>query len=447
MGPVFVYTAFAVICLGSLFRPSVGAVGYIGFVAFTPQWLWRFQLDSTFPFQKWIAVCLIVGWLFSFLKTKNLDRSSLIPLGSLALVLGLAHLSSLQSYAPEQSEFFLRQFNKIVLMTLLITLTLSSGVALRSAIWVMAVGITFNAFEINSDYYQRGYSLVNQDGWSNMNANAYALVMLIGVFLTFCLAVHAKSSLTTIAWLLSSLINTHAIMIVESRGAMLGLIAGALMLLVFMRPTSRNFMLTAAIGFGILFLTGPVVVKEFSSIFAEKLDNSGESRFYIWDAGVRLTLDYPMLGVGPWAGECLLPTYYSGTDKLGTDKIALHNLELEVSTGMGIPAVIAYLIFFFVPWNSARKILWQQRRTPSQLASATVQCAVIAIPGYWVASQFNSGALVEIPYLFVSVLIADVIHSRRDNPALRAHFDSLTDKRVASQQESVLPPRVLQGNA
>ena len=447
MGPVFVYTAFTVICLGSLFRPSVGAVGYIGFVAFNPHWLWRFQLDTTFPFQKWIAACLIAGWLFNFLKTKNLSRSSLIPLGSLSLVLGLAHLSALQSYAPEQTEFFLRQFNKIVLMTLLITLTLSSRKALQSAIWVMAIGITFNAFDINSDYYRRGFSLVNQDGWSNMNANGYALVMLIGVLLTFCLAVHAKSALTTIAWLLSSLINTHAIMIVESRGAMLGLIVGAMIFLVFMRPTSRSIILTAAIGFGVFILAGPVVVKEFSSIFAEKLDSSGESRFYLWDAGVRLTLDYPMLGVGPWAGECLLPAYYSGTGKLGYDKIALHNLELEVSTGMGIPATIAYLIFFFIPWNSARNILWQQRHTTSQLASATVQCAVIAIPAYWVAAQFNSGALVEMPYLLVSLVIADVIHSRRDNPAMRAHFDSLTDQRVSSQQQSAILPSVFQGNA
>ena len=447
MGPIFVYTAFAIICVGGLIRPRIGAVGYIGFVAFAPHWLWRFQLDTTFPFQKWIAATLIAGWLFSFLKTKTLGRSSLIPLGALTLVLGLAHLSALDSYAPEQSAFFLQQFNKIVLMTIIVTLTLSSRKALQAAIFAMAIGISFNAFEINSDYYGKGFSTINQDGWSSMNANGYALIMLIGVFLTFSLAFHAKSTLTASGWLLAALTNIHAIMIVESRGCMLGLIAGAVLFIVFMRPTARSFMLTAAVGLGVFILAGPAVVEEFASIFAEKLDSSGESRFYIWDAGVRLTIDYPMLGVGPWAGETLLPAYYSGSGKIGAEKIALHNLELEVSTGMGIPATIAYLIFFFLPWNSARKILWQQRRTPSQLASATVQCAVIAIPGYWVASQFNSGALVEIPYLFVSVLIADVIHSRRDNPALRAHFDSLTDKRVASQQESVLPPRVLQGNA
>ena len=409
MGPLLVYSAFGIICLGALARPAIGAIGYIGFVAFTPQWLWRFQLDSTFPFQKWIAACLLVGWLISFFRTKNLGRNTLIPLASLVTVLILGHLSAATSYAPEKTEFFLRQFNKIVLITCVVSLVISTKKSLYAALVVMAAGITFNAFEINADYYRQGFSTVNQDGWSQMNANGYALLMQTATLISFALAQQSRSNPRTAFWLLCALINAHAIMIVESRGAMLGLLFAGVLHLIFMRRTSKNLTLTFCIIVGGLLIAGPPVIKEFASIFAEKLDSSGESRYYIWDAGLRITMDYPLLGVGPWAGEVLVPAYYEGSTKAGQQIIALHNLELEVSTGMGIPAMLAYLLFYFWPWNQARKLLWKQRTDLASEESAIVSGIFLAIPAYWVASQFNSGALVEIPYLMVAILIAKLV--------------------------------------
>ncbi|MGI9459700.1 MAG: O-antigen ligase family protein, partial [Pirellulales bacterium] len=378
MGPILVYTAFAFICIGAFARPTIGAVGYIGFVAFEPTWLWRYQLDAAFPFQKWIVACLLLGWMFHFFRTRNLSLTSVIPLGLLVAVLALGHLSAAESYAPEKSEFFLRQFNKIVLMSTVVALALSSKRVIEIALVVMAIGISYNAFEINADYYRQGFSLVNQDGWSKMNANGYALIMLIGTLFTFALAQYSTSTIGTAGWLVASVVNAHAIMIVESRGAMLGLAVAGVFHLIFVRRTPKNIGLTASILVAGLVLAGPPVLKEFSSIFAEKLDNSGESRFYIWDAGYRISLDYPLLGVGPWAGEVLVPAYYQGTDKTGMEIIALHNLELEISTGIGIPATLAYLAFFFLPWNQARKMIWKDKNMPTNESSAMLYGSLLA---------------------------------------------------------------------
>jgi len=432
MGPIFVYTAFVLICGGALFRPAIGAIGYIGFVAFTPHWLWRFQLDATFPFQKWIAASLLLGWFFSFCRTKNLGMASLIPLTCLIVTLAIGYLSAANSYAPDKSEFFMTQFSKIVLMTCVITLVLSSPKALYVGLCVMAVGITFNNFEINVDYYSRGFSRVNEDGWAYQNANGYALIMQIGVLIAFALAQQVKSKLLTVAWLIAAVINTHAIMIVESRGAMLGLLTAGILHLAFMRRTSKNITLTFFIALMVLLIAGPPVIKEFSSIFANKLDNSGASRYYLWDAGLRITLDYPLLGVGPWAGEVLMPAYYQGNDKTDWTIIALHNLELEVSTGVGIPATLTYLLFFFWPWNQARALLWKKRNAKTDDESAVIYSAFLAIPAYWVASQFNSGALLEIPYLMIAMLIAALMQMARTEREQK-------NQRFENNSESNLP--------
>ena len=439
MGPIFVYTAFAFICIGAFARPTIGAVGYIGFVAFEPTWLWRYQLDAAFPFQKWIVACLLLGWMLHFFRTRNLSLTSVIPLGLLVAVLALGHLSADGSYAPEKSEVFLRQFNKIVLMSAVVALALSSKRAVEIALVVMAIGISYNAFEINADYYRQGFSLVNQDGWSKMNANGYALIMLIGTVFTFALAQYSTSTTVTAGWLFASVVNAHAIMIVESRGAMLGLAVAGVLHLIHMRPSLRSISLTIIISLAALVVAGPPVIAEFASIFAKTLDNSSSSRFDIWDAGFRISLDYPLLGVGPWAGEALVPAYYEGAGKVGAQVIALHNIELEVATGMGIPAMLAYVAFFFLPWNKARKMIWKQRGTATNESSAILFGSVLAIPAYWIAAQFNSGALVEIPYLMVAILIAELVQSECIHSCLLPSKKTRAEKRLDHHPAQLQP--------
>jgi len=439
MGPIFVYTAFVLICIGTFARPTIGALGYIGFVAFEPTWLWRYQLNATFPFQKWIVVCLLLGWMFHFFRSKNLSLTSVIPLGLLVGVLAFGHLSAAESYAPEKSEFFLRQFNKIVLMCVVVTLVLSSKRAVQIALVIMAIGISYNSFEINADYYRQGFSLVNQDGWSKMNANGYALNILIGTLFTFALAQHATSAIGTAGWLFASVVNAHAIMIVESRGAMLGLAVAGVLYLIHMRPTPKSISLTICIFIAGLVVAGPPVLKEFASIFDSNLDSSGSSRYYIWDAGFRISLDYPLLGVGPWAGEALVPAYYEGTGKIGATIIALHNIELEVATGMGIPAMLAYVAFFFLPWNRARKMIWKQRGMATNESSAILLGSVLAIPAYWIAAQFNSGALIEVPYLMVAILIAELVQSERRHSCLLPSKNTRAEKRLNHHPAQLQP--------
>lgn len=412
MGPILVYLSFVIICVGALWRPVIGALGYVAFVSFTPQWLWRFTLfDPLFPFQKYIAFATVLGFVVHGLPGAPFTRVAKIAWGAMLLYFGLSTISAFSSIAPGQSWFFLDVLYKELIMAILVMRLVDSPGLLKTAVLLIVLGIGFNAIEINRDYFSTGYSLVNQDGWALQNANGYALVLTLASCLSLAAALDARQWHWRGGLLALALIDLHAIYIVEARGAMLGMIASGLLFVVLIKKTSRNVMLGVAGGLCALVLAGPSVHKEFMSSFDENLDASAESRFFIWDAGMRITRDYPVFGVGPWAAEYLVPQYYYG-DLMARDRIHLHNLPLEISTGSGVPALLMYCTFFLVSLKAGLGVLRRDRALagPDRVVELGV---VTGMAGYWVGSIFNSGALLEVPYVCIALLLAAVAMRER----------------------------------
>ena len=163
---------------------------------------------------------------------------------------------------------------------------------------------------------------------------------------------------------------------------MLGALVLGGLAFVFM-PKSKITILLATVGVCLtLMLAGPSVVNEFGSIFqqSEELDSSASSRYKLWSAGMGIMSDYPLLGVGPWVGEKYVPQYYEGYSEVRDHK-ALHNLFFEVGTGCGIPAALAYVSFFWLPWFAHLKLWYAQRsKMTVGLRTATNRILTKVIP-------------------------------------------------------------------
>lgn len=426
-------------------------VGYIGFVALVPHWIWRFSLDPSFPFQKYIAIATLIGFAACGFRGIPLTRTAKYAMGCLLAFLSVSYISSFQSINPERSWFFIDTFYKEALMVCVGIRLLDSPRILEAAVVCIILGVSWNAYEINMDYLSKGYSFVNRDGWAYQNMNGYALILLLSFFLTISAALHVSKLHHKAFLLMIAGVNMHAIYIGEARGTMLGCVFSAVLLVYFMEKNLSNWGVifsTAILG---LALAGPSVVKEFSSSFAvEDLDKSAQSRFYIWDAGIRITLDYPVLGLGPWAAGFMVPSYYA--DPAGTTKetIHLHNLPLEVSTGMGLPGLFLYLGIFFLPWNQLRKMrrnlacVGHPRDT--RVVSVVTLAFLAGIPGYWLASCFNSGALIEIPYVFVALAIAAInVFKQVEWQELAYSEDAVVEEEIedAEYSESFFPEPVV----
>jgi O-antigen ligase len=155
-------------------------------------------------------------------------------------------------------------------------------------------------------------------------------------------------------------------------------------------------------------------LEEFSSSFKKEgeRDSSAESRFDIWRAGMQITGDYPLLGVGPWAGQRLVPQYLG----LPLQRKGLHNLFFEISTGCGVPALIFYLTYFAVGWTIAVRALWRRKREPlPEWAEIAYLATASGLFGYFVSSMFSSGALLESSYMLCAFALATSLILRRRN--------------------------------
>ncbi len=425
-GIILLLFLWVLLVLRSLQYAWIGVVGYAGFAVLCPTWNWRWGLPE-WSYQKYLAGATLLSWFMAGLSQQRLTRGGIVTLVSLVAYLALSFVSSTQSINLTKSAFYIDISWKIILMVVIGTLILREPKHLMALAWVILLGQGWNAYNVNQLYYGRGIN-VNWFTWNFLDNNTYSISTVPIMAIAFALMVTAGNRYAR--WLagLIFVLQMHQLMFLQSRGTMLGALFLAAVAVYFM-PKNRQS-LTYVLG-GLLagvILAGPSVVEEFSSSFKAQgeLDSSADSRYLLWKAGARIMQDYPLLGVGPWAGEMKVPQYYEG-DIGGMSAKALHNLFFEVGTGSGVPALACYLLAFIIPWWQHFR-LWRSDRHQFPEWMQTVNLATLCgIPGYWAASMFSSGALIESPYLLIVLATA----------ALAVYANRLEEQELDSEDENL----------
>ena len=411
LGQLFVYPLFVVSCVAGIFRPYYGLLGFYTFVFLEPEWNWRWSIPPGLNFQKYISLCLLIGVFLYGFKGNAFSGWLGWTVACIVAFLGLAWLSSIQTIDAQFTFFYLDIITKVIFLAVVAMRIVDTREKAIGLLWVIVLCQAYSAFRINEQYFQDGYSLysyMRSWGFKGDN-NLYSIFTIPAMAGALALSIHSKKLWHRgIAGFIAAL-QLHQMMLMESRGCMIG---GLFMiaLIIWLMPKTR-FNIGAAI-IGVIvgsILAGPPVIKEFTSSFESEgtRDSSADSRFKLWQAGLKITLDNPLLGVGPYAGQVKVPQYipeYNGMYNKG-----LHNLVFEISTGCGIPALIFYLLFLLIPWWQA---FWTYRREKKTMDGATAACLLsltVGIPGYLVSSMFSSGALLESSYILVSCCAASLV--------------------------------------
>ena len=350
-----------------------------------------------------MAACIILGWSLHGCRFQRLDKMAKLGLYCILAFLGIAFLSATQTIDSRYTDFYMGNMWKIVLMAVIALALLDTPQKIWLALLAVGFAQGYSAFRINEEYFQDGFCRYAFRDWgykgdnnlySNLTIPLLAAVMSISVY------ADKNAKLRFFAGTVAVL-QIHQIMLLQSRGAMLG---GIVMLLLFAWWMPKNrFTIRGSIaaGIAIIALAGPSVVDEFSSSFEteDNRDSSASSRIHLWKAGWAITWDNPGLGVGPYAGQVMVPKYYQGEGlPAGIYAKGLHNLPLEISTGVGVPGAVAYLLFYLIPIYCCWKIHKQHSSIPPTVRA--VALAILSgIPGYLTGSFFSSGALLEEPYL------------------------------------------------
>ena len=405
-----VYLCFAIVCVQAIFRPWVGIVGFYGFALLVPQWNWRWSLPQDFEFQKYIIACTLVGFVLNGFPGQQIRGHLKLAYASLLTFLVLAFVSGMQTIDKQLSDFYLGIMWKIVLTSLLAIRLLDSPAKIRTFMWVVVLANGYNGYGLTRDYLEVGYCDYVMHPWAFQSSNQLSNLFVCCSAVSLALLFYETKTWRKAVIGLILLLQVHAVMLLESRGCMLGLLTMATATVWLMPKTKTNLHLVFAAIVGAAILAGPPVVKEFISIFADKenRDASAESRVDLWRAGYEITLDHPLLGVGPDAGQRLVPAYYSAASTSQTK--ALHNLFFEISTGCGLPAAIAFFMFFVTAGIASQRMTRDKRGSLS--LPPGVQAGMLAstagLIGFMTANLFSSGALLEGSYTLAIIGCATV---------------------------------------
>ena len=404
LGILFVYPLFVASCIAGFMRPYWGLMGFYAFVFLEPEWNWRWSIPRDSNFQKYIGACVILGFVLGGMRGNRLSGWLGYSVTALLGFLALAFISAQQTIDARLSAFYMDIISKVILMAIITIKVVDTPRKAWWLLWLIAITQGYNAFRINEQYFQDGYSLyayIRSWGYKGDN-NLYSIFTIPTMAASLALVIYSEKNWQRALSGFILVLQMHQLMLLESRGGMLGalfMFAVAVVLMPKNFYTIRSACIAAVLG---AILAGPPVIEEFSSSFKAEgeRDHSANSRLKLWAAGARITKDYPLLGVGPYAGQVMVPRYepeYADQYVKG-----LHNLLFEVSTGCGIPAAILYFSFLVVPWFVVFRLYWRQRDSLEPYIGVICFALSIGIPGYLLASMFSSGALLESGYILIA---------------------------------------------
>jgi O-antigen ligase len=154
--------------------------------------------------------------------------------------------------------------------------------------------------------------------------------------------------------ILVALVMAAALFFTYTRAGLYSLAPGLLAIIILMKgKAKKELFLVALILFAAVMYYSDWRGNRYSKGFAE--DESAAGRLVLWEAGVRIALDYPLFGIGEDRFQEVSPTYSSDINPstmqtLGAGSVlgieAPHNDFLRVWLSFGTPALIAFLWAF-----------------------------------------------------------------------------------------------------
>lgn len=297
----------------------------------------------------------------------------------------------------------------IVIFIVIVNVT-RTELRLKLLIWLaFAVSIYLSVYAI-SDYmngvFREGSEYYNNQRiggaikglFGNSNDLALHLVTMVPLALGFAFA--SKGVVRKLLYIGFGVLFVAAVVVTFSRGGFIGLFIAALVLV---RKIGRQnkLMSTGALVVAMLALLSLAPASyssRLSTIFSSASDATGSSsqRTEILKRSIRVTLRYPLFGVG--VGNF----HYKSVHELVT-----HNAYTQVSSEMGIPALVFYMMLMLYPMWRLREIEMETQHRPDKRKfhywSIGIQVSIVA---YMVSSFFGAVAYQWYVYYLVGYAVA-----------------------------------------
>lgn len=331
---------------------------------------------------------------------------------NLILLFGLAAILSMP-LAVSPSEAY-TEFTELLLKALVIFIVFvnvtRTELRLKVMMWLAFAVSLYLSFWAVSDYsngiFREGSAYYNNQRiggairglFGNSNDLALHLVTMVPLAIGFAFA--SKNFLKRVLYIGVGALFIAAVVVTFSRGGFLGLFIAALVLL---RKIGRKNKLlsTGALVVAmmtLLTLAPGAYFSRIGTIFSSASDHTGSSsqRTEILKRSIRVTLRYPLFGVG-----------VGNFHHKSVHELVTHNAYTQVSSEMGIPALVIYLMLMIYPLRRLRQIEAETENRPDKRKfhywSIGIQASLIA---YMVSSFFGAVAYQWYVYFIVGYAVA-----------------------------------------
>jgi len=169
----------------------------------------------------------------------------------------------------------------------------------------------------------------------------------------------------------SAAFTANAIVLCRSRGALIGIVAGAIIACLF-APKKHRKKIAVGLVLGIMggiYVSDPQFWKRASTITRseDQRDESAASRLRLWQAGAGMLADHPFgIGVGNWYQTIgyYIPKY-EGKDS--------HNTYVKCAVEIGVQGILVYVLFIFTAFLQLRQVRKLAASLPPSVGDDLVQ--------------------------------------------------------------------------
>ncbi|HEY7333390.1 MAG TPA: O-antigen ligase family protein [Bryobacteraceae bacterium] len=317
--------------------------------------------------------------------------------GYLLAFFGAAALSCLTALWPGYAFDAISTLVKMVIVYFFIVTCTSTERALQRLMWTMVVGGILPALGTINNYLH-GRLEEGRASWvgifANPNEVAYSLVILLPIAAYLAIS---HGWIARIALLCISAAYLVAIFVTFSRGGLIGLGAAAAVYAWRKRSAWLLILLICAgVGSAILGVEHWSRGQDFSDL---NQDVSFQERIATSEAGIRMFLDHPLLGVGIACSIVAWPLYApNGLYTRGA--LITHNTVVQSLSETGILGFVPFMLFIGVGLCRSRKLA---RSVDKRVANAGAALEA-AMWGFVVCGMSGGYVLTWFPYLLMGLV-------------------------------------------
>ena len=385
-------------CVGSLHTPAVGLLGYIWFALTRPDIL---AYSPGVPYSLALAAATLISSLRHLISVPRLLANPIvvmvlfqqIPIG-LSVVFAVRRNLAIYPY-----QLYLR----MLLMAVLIPLLIDNERWLRRLYFVMVFSMGFSAVKTGLYALLFGLDRVAY-GFGGYYADSNGLALALAVLIPLAIYGRELSSryIVKIGCLGIAGMGFLTVVLTGSRGNLLAVCAVGLLIVWRSKHKIAALIVLALLAFPALFVAGNKLMDRMATVVNYEDDLTASSRLETWLAALKMSKDYPILGVG--YGELnfkALSEQYIGH----ANRYVVHNTYLQTLVDIGFPGFVLYTATLFgtIFWLERSRRRMKKIKPEWAAYPAGLQTSLL---GFAIGSTFYSRGDFEFAYFVLMTAAA-----------------------------------------